>query len=138
MWLRMRASVLKGGLLKLCISYELLLYVAVEKIADLYENGHKVNPNSEELLSALFMAYVRLGNYKKQQQVAMKLHRLRPNKNPYYFWAVMSIVMQAHFADEKLAQTMFLPLAERMTLKYVTDNKIEAEAGRWLHKYVGR
>jgi len=28
-------------------------------------------------------------------QVAMLLHKLRPQKNPYYFWAVMSIVMQA-------------------------------------------
>jgi len=27
-------------------------------------------------------------------QVAMLLHKLRPQKNPYYFWAVMSIVMQ--------------------------------------------
>ena len=68
---------------------------AVDMIADMYENGHKANPGSEEILSALFMAYVRLGDYKKQQQVAMKLHRLRPAKNPYYFWAVMSIVMQA-------------------------------------------
>jgi N-terminal acetyltransferase B complex non-catalytic subunit len=40
------------------------------------------------------MAYVRLGNYKKQQQTAMLLHRLQPQKNPYYFWAIMSIVMQ--------------------------------------------
>ena len=29
------------------------------------------------------------------RQVAMQLHKLRPQKNPYYFWAVMSIVMQA-------------------------------------------
>ena len=60
----------------------------------MYENAHKEKPDNEEVLSALFMAYVRLSNYKKQQQTAMKLHRLKPNKNPYYFWAVMSIVMQ--------------------------------------------
>ncbi len=66
----------------------------VELIADMYDRAHKVKPDNEEILSALFMAYVRLGNYKKQQQTAMALHRLRPDKNPYYFWAVMSIVMQ--------------------------------------------
>lgn len=31
--------------------------------------------------------------------------------------------------DNKLAKTMYLPLAERMASKYVTENKIEAEAG---------
>lgn len=66
----------------------------MEKIADLYENANKLVPDSEEILSSLFMAYVRIHDYKKQQQVAMKLHKLQPTKNPYYFWAVMSIVMQ--------------------------------------------
>lgn len=37
--------------------------------------------------------------------------------------------MQAVSADdEKLAQTMFLPLAERMVEKMVKEEKIEAEA----------
>ena len=73
---------------------EMMFHVVVDLIADMYENAHKVKPDNEEILSALFMAHVRLGDYKKQQQTAMILHRLRPNKNPYYFWAVMSIVMQ--------------------------------------------
>lgn len=38
--------------------------------------------------------------------------------------------MQANVADEKLAKQMLLPLAERMTEKFVTDNRIEAEAGK--------
>ena len=37
--------------------------------------------------------------------------------------------LKAETAEEKLAKTMFLPLAERMSQKYVTDGKIEAEAG---------
>ncbi|XP_076434680.1 N-alpha-acetyltransferase 25, NatB auxiliary subunit-like isoform X2 [Babylonia areolata] len=101
----------------------------LEAIADLYENAHKARPDNEEILSALFMAHVRLGSYKKQQQTAMALHKLRPSKNPYYFWAVMSNVMQAHSSpDPKLAKTMYLPLAERMTKKYVDEDKIDAEA----------
>jgi hypothetical protein len=36
---------------------------------------------------------VRLGNYKKQQAAAMALYKAKA-KTPYYFWAVMSIVLQ--------------------------------------------
>ncbi|XP_052801736.1 N-alpha-acetyltransferase 25, NatB auxiliary subunit-like [Mya arenaria] len=100
----------------------------LDLIADMYENANKSKPGNEETLTALFMAYVRLGDYKKQQQTAMALHKLKPQKNPYYFWAVMSIVMQAHSSPHDLAQKMFLPLAERMTKKFVEDDKIEAEA----------
>lgn len=39
------------------------------------------------------------------------------------------VFFQANVADEKLAKQMLLPLAERMTEKFVTDNRIEAEAG---------
>lgn len=38
---------------------------------------------------------------------------------------------QANSADEKLAKQMLLPLAERMTEKFITDNRIEAEAGKF-------
>lgn len=42
------------------------------------------------------MGYVRIGDYRKQQQTAMALFKVKP-KNPYYFWAVMSILMQVNF-----------------------------------------
>ena len=71
-----------------------LFFCTVDLIADMYKNAYEKKPDSEDILNALFMAYVRIGNYKKQQQIAMALHKLRPLKNPYYFWAVMSIVMQ--------------------------------------------
>lgn len=38
-------------------------------IPHVYEMALKQNPQSEELYSHLFMAYVRIGDYKKQQQV---------------------------------------------------------------------
>ncbi|XP_050408491.1 N-alpha-acetyltransferase 25, NatB auxiliary subunit [Patella vulgata] len=101
----------------------------LDLIADLYQNAFSGKPDNEDILSALFMAHVRLGDYKKQQQTAMQLHKLKPHKNPYYFWAVMSIVMQAHTSpDKKLSEKMYLPLAERMTEKYIKDDNIEAEA----------
>ncbi|XP_035725725.1 N-alpha-acetyltransferase 25, NatB auxiliary subunit-like isoform X1 [Vespa mandarinia] len=96
------------------------------KVSEVYEAAAKADPNNEELLTHLFMSYVRLGDYKKQQQTAFALYKLKP-KNPYYFWAVMSIVMQAVRADKKLANEVILPLAERMVLKFVKQGKIEAE-----------
>ncbi|XP_003965396.1 N-alpha-acetyltransferase 25, NatB auxiliary subunit isoform X2 [Takifugu rubripes] len=99
-----------------------------ELVAKLYEAAVKKVPLSEEYHSHLFMAYARVGEYKKMQQAGMALYKIVP-KNPYYFWSVMSLVMQAVSADdEKLAQTMFLPLAERMVEKMVKEEKIEAEA----------
>ncbi|XP_033227156.1 N-alpha-acetyltransferase 25, NatB auxiliary subunit isoform X2 [Belonocnema kinseyi] len=97
-----------------------------DKISEVYEAAAKADPNNEELLTHLFMSYVRLGDFKKQQHTAMALYKLVP-KNPYYFWAVMSIVMQAVQADENIAKRVTLPLAERMVLKLVNEGKIEAE-----------
>lgn len=99
-----------------------------ELVTKLYEAAVKKVPLSEEYHSHLFMAYARVGEYKKMQQAGMALYKIVP-KNPYYFWSVMSLVMQAISAqDEKLAQTMCLPLAERMVEKMVKEEKIEAEA----------
>ncbi|OAD52479.1 N-alpha-acetyltransferase 25, NatB auxiliary subunit [Eufriesea mexicana] len=97
-----------------------------DKISEVYEAAVKVDPSNEELLTHLFMSYVRLRDYKKQQQTALALYKLKP-KNPYYFWAVMSIVMQAIHSDEKLAKGVTLPLAERMVLKLIKEGKVEAE-----------
>uniref|UniRef100_A0A8C2HBX9 N-alpha-acetyltransferase 25, NatB auxiliary subunit n=1 Tax=Cyprinus carpio TaxID=7962 RepID=A0A8C2HBX9_CYPCA len=99
-----------------------------ELVTKLYEAAVRKVPTSEEYHSHLFMAYARVGEYKKMQQAGMALYKIVP-KNPYYFWSVMSLVMQSISAqDEKLSQTMFLPLAERMVEKMVKEEKIEAEA----------
>lgn len=93
-----------------------LLFIA-DKISELYEAAAKADPTNEELLTHLFMSYVRLCDFKKQQQTAVALYKLKP-RNPYYFWAVMSIVMQAMQADERLAKGVVLPLAERMVRNF--------------------
>ncbi|XP_071448582.1 N-alpha-acetyltransferase 25, NatB auxiliary subunit [Hetaerina americana] len=97
-----------------------------EKICEIYEGATKKDPANEELLTQLFMAHVRVNDYRKQQQTAMALYKLKP-KNPYYFWAVMSLVMQAYNADDKLSKGVVLPLAERMVKKFVEEGKVEAE-----------
>lgn len=46
-------------------------------------------------------------------------------KTAYVQWFVVQAISAQ---DEKLAQTMFLPLAERMVEKMVKEEKMEAEA----------
>ncbi|XP_072043976.1 N-alpha-acetyltransferase 25, NatB auxiliary subunit-like [Amphiura filiformis] len=99
-----------------------------EQIVDIYTEAVKVCPTHEDYHTHLFMALVRVGDYKRQQQVAMALYKVYP-KNPYYFWGVMSILMQGLTAtDPKLANIMYLPLAEKMIEKMVKEERIEAEA----------
>lgn len=70
----------------------------MDKVCRLYEEAVKQEPASEELHSHLFMSYVRVGDHRAQQRAAMQLYKFAP-KNPYYFWAVMSIVLQVCSAD---------------------------------------
>lgn len=64
-----------------------------DNICIAYDNAVKQCPGNEELLSHLFMAYARVLDFKAQQNTALALYKLKP-KNPYYFWAVMSVVLQ--------------------------------------------
>ncbi|XP_046462363.1 N-alpha-acetyltransferase 25, NatB auxiliary subunit-like [Daphnia pulex] len=98
-----------------------------ELTCQIYEAAVRKDPLNEEFLSHLFMGYVRIGDYRKQQLTAMALFKVKP-KNPYYFWAVMSILMQAYVNDDTVCLTITLPLAERMIKKFVEEKKIEAEA----------
>ena len=53
----------------------------MDLLAELYENAHKSKPDSEEILNSLFMAYVRLGQCKKQQQVYTKCFKANLTEN---------------------------------------------------------
>lgn len=59
----------------------------------------------------------------------MQLYKFRP-KNPYYFWAVMSIVLQAQRgpdANNEEKSKVLLSLAQRMVDKLIQSDKLEAE-----------
>ncbi|XP_019853381.1 PREDICTED: N-alpha-acetyltransferase 25, NatB auxiliary subunit-like [Amphimedon queenslandica] len=99
-----------------------------KKIVELYESAVKSYPTNEEFLTQLFMAYVRVGDCAKQQQIAVQLSKHYPQNGPYYCWRIMSIMMQAHEADDSIAKQMFLPLAERLMEKYIEEKRIESEA----------
>ncbi|VDM40723.1 unnamed protein product [Toxocara canis] len=64
-----------------------------ERISALYERVCARFPKNEQYLTHLFMSYVRVRNYKLQQKTALTLFK-EFQRNPYYFWNVMSIVMQ--------------------------------------------
>ncbi|KAK2715089.1 N-alpha-acetyltransferase 25, NatB auxiliary subunit-like [Artemia franciscana] len=107
----------------------------LDMICKVYEKIIKKEPTNEEYLTHLFMAYLRIADYKNQQRVAMILYKSKP-KNPYYFWAVMSIVMQAITGDPELARGVTWPLAERMIKKAAADGKIETESEVLLYLFI--
>ncbi len=72
----------------------LLLLSLDLKIAELYADAAKHYPKNQEILTHLFMAYVRVGDTAKQQQVAAKLCKFFPNNGPYQCWRVMSVMIQ--------------------------------------------
>ncbi|VBB34512.1 unnamed protein product, partial [Acanthocheilonema viteae] len=98
-----------------------------ERISVLYEKICARYPKNEQYLTHLFMSYVRVRNYKQQQKTALALYK-EFQRNPYYFWNVMSIVMQAITGDQNLAQSTLYPLAEKMVTKMIKSNLIQAEA----------
>ena len=93
----------------------------------------QADPKNEEYAAFLFMGYVRKKDYKKQQMTAMTMFKNfqqhTPN-SPYYFWAVMSIVMQAHVAKATgmaaMAERMFLPLAQKVGCAHIAGQPTPA------------
>lgn len=56
---------------KIIYYLKLLIVIAAEGVAKIYDAAVKQCPNNEEFHSHLFMAYVRISDYKKQQQVRL-------------------------------------------------------------------
>ena len=97
-------------------------------LCETYENAIKKVPADEELYLQLFTAYLRQGDFKRLQQVALTMNRLFPN-GPYYYWAIMSVYLQAiNASDSQLAQKMYLPLAQRLLEKSIADPSTVTEA----------
>lgn len=105
------------------------LFLLVDKICQMYQTAIELAPGNEEIVSHLFMSHVRVNNFKAQQNVALQLYKINP-KNPYYFWAVMSVVLQALRGPDRLdplRKNILLALAQRMIDKMITEDKLDAE-----------
>ncbi|VVC97784.1 unnamed protein product [Leptidea sinapis] len=97
----------------------------LHKVCEIYEAAVKV-AQSEDLYTHMFMSYVRIGDHCSQTRTAMALYKLTP-KNPYYFWAVMSNVLQAQTAVDSTKKGILLTLAQRMVENFIEEKKMEAE-----------
>ncbi|VDN59719.1 unnamed protein product [Dracunculus medinensis] len=98
-----------------------------DRITKLYEGICNRFPKNEQYLTHLFMSYVRVRNYKMQQKTALSLYK-EFQRNPYYFWNVMSIVMQAITGEGDASQSMLFALAQKMVEKMINTNSIQSEA----------
>jgi N-terminal acetyltransferase B complex non-catalytic subunit len=95
-----------------------------DKVVWLYEGARKREPTSEEFLCSLFMAYVRVKDYKNQMLTAQKLYKLT-RKIPYYNWAVISVLLQIDENSNQLKQTLYIPMALKMLEKEFFDENLQ-------------
>uniref|UniRef100_W8AQU8 Phagocyte signaling-impaired protein n=1 Tax=Ceratitis capitata TaxID=7213 RepID=W8AQU8_CERCA len=112
----------------------------LDKIVYLYNNAVKQSPGNEELLAHLFISHVRLEDFKSQQSVALQLYKAQP-KTAYYFWAVMSVVLQGIRGPESKfpgKTKIYLALAQRMVDKMINENKLESEQEVFLYLHILR
>jgi N-terminal acetyltransferase B complex non-catalytic subunit len=93
---------------------------APERIVRIYESLFNRFPQNDTFATQLFLAYVRVRDYKQQQRIAKFLHK-EFQKPAYHYWNVMSIYMQA-CVDKQMGKTLLLPLAEKMIKAYLVTN----------------
>uniref|UniRef100_A0A6G1SB13 N-alpha-acetyltransferase 25, NatB auxiliary subunit n=1 Tax=Aceria tosichella TaxID=561515 RepID=A0A6G1SB13_9ACAR len=113
--------------------------VDIGKIVDLYEAAAARKPNDPEIMSHLFMAHVRVFNFKRQKEIALQMYKtFAKKKRLYSFWAIMSLVMQSqqfqpdnqdHLSPDK---KICLSLAEKMCEKMIDDERSHEEIELYL------
>lgn len=115
--------------------------VDVIKIVDLYEAASTRKPNDPEIMAHLFMAHVRVFNFKRQKEIALQMYKLFGKKKRLHsFWAIMSLVMQAQSVAKKVNCTpqdeadrrVCLSLAEKMCEKMIDDERTNEEIELYL------
>ena len=81
------------------------------------------------------MSYVRTFDFKSQKKIAMFLYKLK-QKNSYYYWSVMSILLEAIYneANDRSKQIILLNLAKKMMDK-ILDEQLYFEAVPELQMY---
>ncbi|CAD5207330.1 unnamed protein product [Bursaphelenchus okinawaensis] len=91
------------------------------RIASFLEDVNKQFPGCENLLKDLFVAYVRVKDYKNQQRVAQLLSK-EFHSSEYLYWTISSLVMQA-LNNETMGSKVFFPLAQKMFEKALSNNE---------------
>lgn len=107
----------------------------VSRIVDLYEAALKRKPSDQDILVQLFMAYVRIFNFKRQKEIAMVMYKNFPKKSRLYtFWAIISLVKQAQetSSPDSADFTVCLKLAEKMCERMIDDKATNEEIELYL------
>lgn len=76
------------------------------------------SPPVEDNFQSLFVAYVRRGDFLKQQQTALKMYKAFGGGIKYVCWAAISMMLQV---EHRGTPPKMLALAERMLLKALRD-----------------
>jgi hypothetical protein len=112
--------------------------VDTSKIVDLYEAAATRKPNDPETMAHLFMAYVRVFNFKRQKEIALQMYKnFAKKKRLYSFWAIVSLVMQSQeyqqdSQDPSPDKKVCLSLAEKMCEKMIDDERSHEEIELYL------
>jgi len=85
-------SIISSNYLKIkyCHFWHLLLWQLSLHARSMNVLSRKIHKRG---IPQFFLSYVQVGDCCKQHQTAMVLYKVKP-ENLYYFWAVMSIIMQ--------------------------------------------
>ncbi|RNA30686.1 N-alpha-acetyltransferase auxiliary subunit [Brachionus plicatilis] len=102
------------------------------KIAVFYENAaNKLEAEKavkqqdyEEILVSLFNAYVRNRDFKKQQQLALKLYK-HTGRLMFSYWNAASYVLMANAEQKAEQRTLYFKLAEKILEKAYGEKKME-------------
>jgi len=86
--------------------------------AELFENGLELQPHNADFAQEAYFSHVRLFNYAKQQQYAMKLFKQISSAH-FVFWSAAAMLLQARSGGGAM-----LVLSERM-VKRVLDSRLE-------------
>lgn len=110
--------------------------VDVSRIVDLYEAASNRKPNDPEVMAHLFMAHVRVFNFKRQKEIALQMYKNFPKKKRLYtFWAIMSLVMQSQEkkgSQDNSDKKVCLSLAEKMCEKMMDEERTNEEIELYL------
>lgn len=96
----------------------------VPKMVKFYEKAVLVS-NDEELLTSLFYAYVKNGDFSKQQQLALKMYK-QTGKTVFCFWNAASYVLMSKLDTVSAQQRgLYLQLSEKILEKAFEENKMD-------------
>ncbi|KAF2070740.1 hypothetical protein CYY_007939 [Polysphondylium violaceum] len=91
----------------------------IEKMCKVYEISYKANPKDESLAKGTFLSYVKVRDFKQQQQVAIDLNKNfpKPLHNLWYLMTLLSMI------NKDPTNKLLVGLSQKMSEKLAAENK---------------